>query len=78
MGVLVEVIEEGSVRDFNKLVDDDLNVVNFYYKDFINKGIDISIKQVLINNLKKYEIQSILGEGSYGKVFDASINFYSV
>ena len=49
-----------------------LDILN--YKDFINKGIDISIKQVLINNLIKYEIQSILGEGSYGKVFDASIN----
>ena len=73
MGILVEVIEDGQGRDFNTSLLDTLN-----YKDFINKGIDISIKQVLINNLKKYEIQSILGEGSYGKVFDASINFYSV
>ena len=73
MGILVEVIEDGQGRDFNTSGLDTLN-----YKDFINKGIDISIKQDLINNLKKYEIQSILGEGSYGKVFDASINFYSV
>ena len=73
MGVLVEVIENGQGRDFCTAYWDTL-----YYKDFINKGIDISINQVLINNLKKYEIQSILGEGSYGKEFDASINFYSV
>ena len=69
MGVLVEVIENGQGRDFNTGLLDTL-----YYKDFINKGIDISIKQDQINNLKKYELQSILGEGSYGKVFDASIN----
>ena len=49
-----------------------LDILN--YKDFINKGIDISIKQDLINNLKKYEFQRILGEGSYGKVFETSIN----
>ena len=66
MGVLVEVIENGQGRDFNTYWLDTLN-----YKDFINKGIDISIKQDLINNLKKYEIQSILGEGAYGKVFEA-------
>ena len=50
------------------------DVKDYYYKDFINKGIDISIKQDLINNLKKYELENILGEGSFGKVFEASIN----
>ena len=45
MGVLVEVIENGQGRDFNTKWLDTLN-----YKDFINKGIDISIKQDLINN----------------------------
>ena len=69
MGVLVKVIEDGKGRDFNTSV-----LSTRHYKNFINKGIDISIKQDLINNLKKYELQSILGEGAYGKVFDASIN----
>ena len=68
MGVLVEVIQDGLGRDFDKIRN------TLYYKDYINKGIDISIKQELDNNLKKYELENILGEGSFGKVFEASIN----
>ena len=67
MGVLVEVIQDGEGLDFDDLED-------CYYKDYINKEIDISIKQELVNNLKKYELENILGEGSFGKVFEASIN----
>ena len=67
VGVIPEVIQDGKGYDFN-------NLGTYYYKNFINKGIDISIKQELVNNLKKYELENILGEGSFGKVFEASIN----
>ena len=56
------MIENGKCYDFNKWKMDD-------YKNFINKSINPCIKQKRINNLKKYELIQILGEGSFGKVF---------
>lgn len=44
------------------------------YNPYISKSIDTNITQKRVNKLLKYELIKVLGQGSYGMVFDASIN----